>query len=160
MKTNELLMDSFARIRETVEAALEGLDGDALAERPKGSGNSIAWLIWHLSRVEDAQVSAAAGLDQVWTSQGFVTRFGLPLPERDTGYGHSSEEVGSVQAERACFLSTTTPCTGRLWGSWTDFPMKTWTALWTGTGIRPSRSASGWSAPSQTVFSTWGRPPT
>ena len=104
MKTNELLLDSFGRIRETVEAALEGLDGDALAERPNGSGNSIAWLIWHLSRVEDAQVSAAAGLDQVWTSQGFVTRFGLPLPERDTGYGHSSEEVSSVQAEAGLLL--------------------------------------------------------
>ncbi|WP_461189322.1 mycothiol transferase [Arthrobacter sp. Z4-13] len=98
MKTNELLQDAFGRIRETVEDTLEGLDGDALTQRPGGTGNSIAWLIWHLGRVEDAQVAAAAGLEQGWTSQGFAGRFGLPLPERDTGYGHSSEQVDAVQA--------------------------------------------------------------
>jgi hypothetical protein len=98
VKSNELLRDAFGRIRETVEDTLEGLVGGALTERPGGTGNSIAWLVWHLGRVEDAQVAAAAGLEQVWTSQGFALRFALPLPERDTGYGHTSEQVGAVQA--------------------------------------------------------------
>ncbi|MFC9353076.1 DUF664 domain-containing protein [Arthrobacter sp. NPDC057013] len=100
MKSNEVLLDAFGRIREIVEATLEGLDDEALARRPAGNGNSIAWLIWHLSRVEDAQVASAAGLQQVWTSQGFARRFGLPLPERDTGYGHSSDKVDAVRAPR------------------------------------------------------------
>jgi hypothetical protein len=98
VKSDELLRDAFGRIRETVEDTLEGLDGGALTRRPGGTGNSIAWLIWHLGRVEDAQVAAAAGLEQVWTSQGFAGRFGLPLPERDTGYGHSTDQVDAVQA--------------------------------------------------------------
>ncbi|MDN4645279.1 mycothiol transferase [Arthrobacter sp. PsM3] len=98
MKSNELLLDAFVRIRETVAATLDGVDDDALVRRPSGKGNSIAWLIWHLSRVEDAQVASAAGLKQVWTSQGFAGRFGLPLPERDTGYGHSTGQVDSVKA--------------------------------------------------------------
>ncbi|MDQ0633737.1 hypothetical protein QFZ40_001646 [Arthrobacter pascens] len=98
MKSNELLLDAFGRIRETVAAALEGVDDGSLVRRPAGNGNSIAWLIWHLGRIEDAQIAAAAGLDQVWTSQEFVGRFGLPLPERDTGYGHSTENVDAVQA--------------------------------------------------------------
>lgn len=98
MKSNELLLDAFVRIRETVAATLDGVDDDALVRRPSGNGNSIAWLIWHLSRVEDAQVASAAGLKQVWTSQGFAGRFGLPLPERDTGYGHSTGQVDSVEA--------------------------------------------------------------
>lgn len=63
MKANELLLDSFGRIRETVETTLEGLDGGALVRRPGGTGNSIAWLIWHLARVEDVQVADAAGLE-------------------------------------------------------------------------------------------------
>lgn len=100
MKSNELLLDAFGRIRETVEATLEGLDDETLARRPAGNGNSIAWLIWHLSRVEDAQVASAAGLPQVWTSQGFAGKFGLPLPERDTGYGHTSDKVDAVRAPR------------------------------------------------------------
>ncbi|TLM70288.1 DUF664 domain-containing protein [Pseudarthrobacter sp. NamB4] len=104
MKTNELLLDAFGRIRETVEETLEGLGGGALVKRPGGTGNSIAWLIWHLGRVEDVQVAAAARLDQVWTSQGFVERFGLKLPKEDTGYGHSSAEVDAVRAEPELLL--------------------------------------------------------
>lgn len=98
MKSNELLLDSFGRIREIVAATLEGADDESLVRRPSGSGNSIAWLIWHLSRIEDSQVASAAGLEQVWTSQEFSGRFGLPLPERDTGFGHSTKQVDAVQA--------------------------------------------------------------
>lgn len=104
MKSNELLLDAFVRIRETVEATLEGLDDGSLVRRPAGTGNSIAWLIWHLGRVEDAQVASAASLKQVWTSQGFADRFDLPLSQRDTGYGHSSEQVDSVKAPPALLL--------------------------------------------------------
>ncbi|VXC50052.1 conserved hypothetical protein [Arthrobacter sp. 9AX] len=98
MKSNELLLDAFGRIRETVERTLEGLDDGSLALRPEGTGNSIAWLIWHLARVEDAQVSDVAGLEQVWSAQDFVGRFGLPLRPRDTGYGHSTDQVDAVRA--------------------------------------------------------------
>ena len=98
MKSNELLLDAFGRIRETVDAALAGVDDATLLRRPGGNGSSMAWLIWHLSRVEDAQVASAAGLDQVWTSEGFAARFGLPLSKRDTGYGHTSGQVDAVQA--------------------------------------------------------------
>jgi hypothetical protein len=98
MKSNELLLDAFGRIRDTVAETLNGVEDETLFRRPAGNGNSIAWLIWHLSRVEDVQVASAAGIDQVWTSQGFAGRFGLPLPERDTGYGHSTHQVDAVQA--------------------------------------------------------------
>lgn len=98
MKANELLLDAFGRIHEAVTDALDGVDDPALFRRPAGNGNSMAWLIWHLSRVEDVQLASAAGLEQVWTSQGFAGRFNLPLPERDTGYGHSSSQVDAVQA--------------------------------------------------------------
>jgi hypothetical protein len=104
MKSNELLLDTFRRIRATVEATLERLDDASLVRRPGGTGNSIAWLIWHLSRVEDAQVASAAGLDQVWMSQDFAGRFGLPLTDRDTGYGHSSHQVDSVRAKPELLL--------------------------------------------------------
>ena len=98
MKTNELLLDAFGRIHDTVAATLEGVDDESLVRRPEGNGNSIAWLIWHLSRVEDVQLASVAGVEQVWTSQDFAGRFNLPLPERDTGYGHSSAKVDAVQA--------------------------------------------------------------
>jgi hypothetical protein len=104
MKANAVLLDAFGRIHEIVAATLQGVGDEALLRRPAGTGNSIAWLIWHLSRVEDAQLASAAGLDQVWTSKGFAGRFKLPLPERDTGYGHSTSQVEAVQAQPELLL--------------------------------------------------------
>jgi hypothetical protein len=105
MKSNDLLLDAFGRIHETVAAVLEGADGGSLVHRPAGSGNSIAWLIWHLSRIEDSQVASAAGLDPVWSAQGFTGRFNLTLPDRDTGYGHSTDQVDEVHGPPELLLA-------------------------------------------------------
>jgi uncharacterized damage-inducible protein DinB len=104
MKSNELLLDAFGRIRETVAETLRGIDDETLTRRPAGTGNSIAWLIWHLSRIEDVQVSSPAGLEEVWTSRGFAGRFNLPLPQDDTGYGHATRQVDLVRAPRELLL--------------------------------------------------------
>lgn len=104
MESNELLLDAFGRIHEAVAAALAGVDDETLLRRPAGSGNSMAWLIWHLSRVEDAQVASVASLDQVWTAKDFAGRFDLPLSRRDTGYGHSSKQVDAVRASAELLL--------------------------------------------------------
>lgn len=105
MKANELLLDGFGRIREIVATTLDGIDPEALARRLGDHTNPIAWLVWHLGRGEDAQVAAAAGLDQVWTSQGFAGRFDLPLPDQDTGYGHTRSQVDAVQAPPELLLA-------------------------------------------------------
>ncbi|WP_045731693.1 mycothiol transferase [Pseudarthrobacter chlorophenolicus] len=97
MTSSGLLQDAFVRISDAVTETLEGLDEEALHRRPAGTGNPIAWLVWHLARVEDAQVAAAAGIEQVWTHAGFAARFGLPLANRDTGYGHTRGQVDSVR---------------------------------------------------------------
>jgi uncharacterized damage-inducible protein DinB len=95
---NDLLIDGFDRVRESVKAVLDGLDEDRLAARPDSHGNSVAWLVWHLSRVQDDHVADAAGAEQLWTSGGWVERFRLPFDVGATGYGHSAEEVGKVRA--------------------------------------------------------------
>ncbi len=105
MKANELLLDEFGRIHEIVAATLEGIDPDLLVRRVADQANPIAWLVWHLSRGEDAQVASAAGLEQVWTSQGFAERFGLSLPVQDTGYGHTSDQVDAVHAPPELLLA-------------------------------------------------------
>jgi uncharacterized damage-inducible protein DinB len=98
MTPAELLTDALERVVENGVAAVDGLSEDQLAERPGSDANSIAWLVWHAARVQDAQVADVAGLDQVWTDQGFVDRFDLPLKRGDTGYGHSSADVAKVRA--------------------------------------------------------------
>jgi len=95
---NDLLIDGFDRVRETVAAAVEGLDEDRLAYRPDPDANSIAWLVWHLCRVQDDHVAEVAGGGQLWTSGGWVERFGLPFDVGATGYGHGSSDVARVRA--------------------------------------------------------------
>lgn len=97
MTPHDVLKDSFGRIAEGVPALLDGLDEAALTTRVGPEANTIAWLVWHLARVQDAQVADVAGTPQVWTEQGFAARFGLPFGERATGYGHSAEEVAQVR---------------------------------------------------------------
>ena len=95
---NEVLVDGFDRVKETVHQAVEGLDEDRLAHRPDADANSLAWLVWHLARVQDDHIADVAGSEQLWTVGGWVERFGLPFEVGAIGYGQSSEEVGQVKA--------------------------------------------------------------
>ncbi|MFF3849151.1 DUF664 domain-containing protein [Streptomyces sp. NPDC002328] len=99
MHAKDVLIDAYDRIREEVHAAVEGLDPDDLNARPTAETNSVAWLVWHLTRVQDDHVSDAFGLDQVWLAQDWEKRFGLDLPRHDTGYGHGAAQVARVRVD-------------------------------------------------------------
>jgi hypothetical protein len=94
----ELLRDAFTRLIEHVDELTDGLTDEQAGYRPSPSANSIAWLIWHSARVQDIQLTPIAGVEQVWTRDGWVDRFRLDLPRNDTGYGHGPEQVAKVQA--------------------------------------------------------------
>jgi hypothetical protein len=98
MNVSELLTDALGRVREQVPGVVEGLGEDQLAWRPDPEANSIAWLVWHLTRIEDDHVAHVAGQSQVWAEEGWADRFGLPFPVAEHGYGHSSSEVSQVRA--------------------------------------------------------------
>jgi uncharacterized damage-inducible protein DinB len=98
MTIADVLTDAFGRVREEVHAAVDGLTEDQLAYRVDGSANSIAWLVWHLTRIQDDHVCGAAGTEQAWTSDGWAKRFSLPFGDGATGYGDTSEDVAVVRA--------------------------------------------------------------
>lgn len=91
------LEDSFGRLHELVGGLTDGLSREQSAYRPDPEANSIAWLLWHATRVQDDHIAELAGAEQVWPQ--WRSRFGLPFDPWDTGFGHSSEQVGQVQAE-------------------------------------------------------------
>ena len=95
---HELLRDSFTRIIEHVDDLTDDLTDEVSFFRPTSTANSIAWLIWHSARIQDAQLAAICGIEQVWFSGGWVDRFNLDLPRDAHGYGHSPEDVGKVRA--------------------------------------------------------------
>jgi hypothetical protein len=97
MNSAAVLSDAFGRIRGIVHGVVTDLTPDQLSFRIGPEANSIAWLIWHLTRIQDDHVADAAGSEQVWTSAGWADRFALPLDPGDTGYAHSSAQVASVR---------------------------------------------------------------
>ena len=97
MTTAELLRDAFERIHELVHHSVDGLSGDQLCYRPDPDANSIAWLIWHLTRIQDDHVAAVADSDQVWTSDGWFNRFGFDVDPSETGYGHGTDDVAKIK---------------------------------------------------------------
>src|SRR5258708_12131040 len=68
MTIAELLADAFGRVREVVHEAVDGLTPGQLALRPESEANSIGWLVWHLTRIQDDHIADVAGTTQVWTS--------------------------------------------------------------------------------------------
>jgi uncharacterized damage-inducible protein DinB len=105
MNVADLLVDGFGRVRENVHAAVEGLTAEQLRTRLDDGGNSIAWLVWHLTRVQDDHVADVAGTEQVWTGQDWLSRFGLPFPAGDTGYGHRPADVEAVRVDEPDLLT-------------------------------------------------------
>ena len=98
MNADDLLLEAFGRVAGLVPAVVDGLSEDQLARRVDGNANPIAWLIWHLTRVQDSHIADAAGVRQVWVQAGWRERFGLDLPAEDTGYGHDSDSVAKVRS--------------------------------------------------------------
>ncbi|CAL9323143.1 hypothetical protein SUDANB180_00956 [Streptomyces sp. enrichment culture] len=105
MHAKDILIDGYGRIREEVHAVLDGLGPEELHRRPAPDANSVAWLVWHLARVQDDHIADAFGLDQVWLAQDWQKRFGLDLPRHDTGYGHTPAKVAKVRVESAGLLT-------------------------------------------------------
>lgn len=95
--TSDVLVDAFDRIHESVAGVLDGLNSGTLAWRPDPDANTVAWLVWHLTRIQDDHLADAFGRDQIWEEEGWAERMALPFSLGATGYGQRSEEVAQVR---------------------------------------------------------------
>jgi hypothetical protein len=97
MESGALLLTAFDNIEEAVRAVLDGIDPALLTVRIDPDANHLAWLVWHLTRGQDHQVSELAGREQAWIADGWADRFALPFSPKATGYGFSSADIGKTQ---------------------------------------------------------------
>lgn len=97
MEGRDLLTNALMRVQVSIHAVLNGLTPGQLVFRPNVSSNTIAWLIWHLTRVQDHHISDLVGLPQKWVDQGFSTKFNMKPDPLNTGTGHTPEEVAMIQ---------------------------------------------------------------
>lgn len=99
--TADLLIDLFGRVSDTARQVLRDTPQDALGTPPAAGTNTVAWLVWHLTRALDEQAAHALGYDAVWEAGGWRERFALPLPPDAHGYSMTFDEVLLVQASTA-----------------------------------------------------------
>lgn len=101
-----LLLDAFGRVQELVPTVVHGLSAQELTWRPDADANSVGWLVWHLSRVQDNHLAEIGGSSEVWIADGWSERFALPYPESAIGYGQSSDSVGQFFVDDPSLLSS------------------------------------------------------
>lgn len=73
-------------------AVLDGLTVDELNWRPTLESNTIAWLVWHMARVEDGWINARLrGGEPIWDTGGWATRLGIDA--QGNGYAQSGDDI-------------------------------------------------------------------
>ncbi|KQY59936.1 hypothetical protein ASD11_10545 [Aeromicrobium sp. Root495] len=95
--TTALLQDSFDRVRDLVASVTDDLDLEAATFRVDAEANTVAWLVWHLTRIQDDHVAGLSDEEQAWES--WRERFDLPFDDDATGYGQSSDDVAAVRVD-------------------------------------------------------------
>jgi hypothetical protein len=100
---NQVIVGLLERATNQIKLATDGATDEQLYYRPAANANNIAWLVWHLSRLQDLVSSSISGDAQVWYTDGWAEQFDLPpgLPNEATGWGDSSEQVAAFQVARA-----------------------------------------------------------
>ncbi|MFC0533699.1 mycothiol transferase [Phytohabitans kaempferiae] len=101
MDAREVLTEAFERLPELVRAAVDGLTPEELHWAPGPGANTVGWLVWHLTRMQDGHVAELMDAEQVYVRDGWAARFGLDPDPADTGYAHSAEQVARVRPESA-----------------------------------------------------------
>lgn len=94
MAAIEGIATALERNWEMVDLTLAALDDTLLARRPNDQCNSIAWLLWHMSRVLDSFVhTRLQERPQVWVTDAWHSRFGMPADPDDRGVGWTAAQV-------------------------------------------------------------------
>ncbi|MGH9021929.1 MAG: mycothiol transferase, partial [Acidimicrobiia bacterium] len=99
-----LLLELYGRISPLAREAIDGIDLDRLTEAPAPGANTVAWLLWHLARVQDDHVAELLGSDQIWAGGDWARRFGVDPDPSNTGYGHSAEDAAAIRPESSGVL--------------------------------------------------------
>lgn len=99
-----LFLEMYGRIPPLARTAVEGAELGTLTAAPAPGVNPVAWLVWHLTRVQDHHVAELLDADQLWVTNGWAGRFGLDPDPSNTGYGHTPDEVATVRPDSPAAL--------------------------------------------------------
>jgi hypothetical protein len=97
--TSRFLLELYTRIPALARGTVEGLTGIQLTQQIAPDANTIAWLVWHVARVQDHHVGQILGTAQLWETGTWASAFGLDDDPSNTGYGHGPRDVRAVRPE-------------------------------------------------------------
>jgi len=101
MEGAQMVADALERIKGILQRVLMGLPNDDLHRQPRHDCNPIAWLAWHLTRVQDDHLSNLAVREQAWTADGWHARFGMEADPHNLGGGHTPSQVAAFRTPDA-----------------------------------------------------------
>ncbi|MGE3536690.1 MAG: DinB family protein [Candidatus Tectimicrobiota bacterium] len=94
MPAFEGLLTALERNWEMVDATLAPLDEAIMARRPTEQCNSIAWILWHMTRVVDTFIHTRLRAQaQLWIKDGWAGQFGMPADPDERGVGWTAAQV-------------------------------------------------------------------
>ena len=97
MELAEFITGIFIRISQVLETALDGLTEDEINQQPNPECNSIGWMVWHLTRVQDRFIAMLSNNEQVWITEKWYGKFGREADAKDIGYGHRPEDLANFK---------------------------------------------------------------
>lgn len=104
MEWEDLLIDGYGRVVESMERILKGLSQDQLNWQPNIDCNSIGWISWHLTRQHDSQITDLLEEEQLWIKDGWYAKFNRTSDPSDTGFGHTSQQVAAFDSPKVEIL--------------------------------------------------------
>ena len=95
----ESISTALERNWEMIDAALEGLDDATLGLQPSEQCNSIAWILWHMSRVVDTVINTRLlESTRLWVGDGWHSKYRMPEDPEDRGVGWTAAQVAAWSA--------------------------------------------------------------
>ena len=101
MELQQFIIDGYIEVLRILENSLDGLTEHDLNWKPRPDCNSMGWLVWHLARELDYNIAELMGEEQIWTRDGWYSRFNREPKPLDTGFhkfGHTMEDVAAFRS--------------------------------------------------------------
>ena len=96
MEVKGFALDALNDAQAALMQAVDGLSQEELMWQPQPGANHIAFILWHVLRVEDWYFQYMfQRVPQVWESEKWHEKLNLPDDPRVTGYGYTAEQIAS-----------------------------------------------------------------
>jgi uncharacterized damage-inducible protein DinB len=90
----EAIQSGLEEYLQALKRAIEDLTPTEIRWQPTPHTNHIAWLVWHMARVEDGWVSRLRRGPSVWQADGWADRF--HMDPASSGAGQTMAEVRAM----------------------------------------------------------------